>query len=185
MAKTKHINQRNKTNVTKEKQRAQRKNPNRRKKVQGVGYRLFLLQKALENGIQKFYTRNINTNKIEPLLSDERTKINRFYETIKKEKPKQATVNHIKKEQYNNKIPIPTIDRYLNFLALEQLTKGREEVSTIGEKIRNSTRTLQNRKRNNRNPRKNNKHTRTKNQKTRVRPEDQTKRLYQKFSNPK
>jgi len=105
------------------------------KKVQEAGYRLFLLQKALENDIQKFYTRNIKTKKIEPLLSDEQTKINRFYETIKKEKPEQATVNHIKKEQYNNKIPIPTIDRYLNFLALEQLTKGREEITTIGEKI--------------------------------------------------
>lgn len=94
------------------------------KKVQGIGYRIFLLEKALENGIEKIYARNVNKDKVELFVSDEEDKVNKFYEVIGKERPEYASV---KKEPYENKIPIPTIDRYFQFLTLEQLSRGREE----------------------------------------------------------
>lgn len=104
-------------------------------KVQGVGYRIFLLQKALESGIDKIYARNINVNKVEVLVSDEEYKIQGFYEVIDKERPKEAKVKNVKKEAYTNKIPIPSIDRYLQFLTVEQLGTGREEVVKLPDVV--------------------------------------------------
>jgi len=98
------------------------------KTVQQVGYRIFLLEKALENGIERIYARNLDKNKVELLLTDEEDKINKFYKVIKTEKPEGATLESIKKKPYDGKVPIPSIDRYFQFLTLEQLTKGREEV---------------------------------------------------------
>ncbi len=98
------------------------------KKVQGVGYRLFLLEKAMETGIEKIYARNIDRNKVELLVSDEEEKVESFYQKISSEVPKEAKVESIKKEPYDGKTPIPSIDRYFHFLTLEQLSRGREEV---------------------------------------------------------
>jgi acylphosphatase len=39
--------------------------------VQGVGYRIFLTQKALESGIDKILPRNIDKDKVEVLVEDE------------------------------------------------------------------------------------------------------------------
>lgn len=97
-------------------------------KVQGVGYRLFLLQKALESGIDRIYIRNIDSDKVELLIHDEESRVESFYKIIRKERPAEAEVSSIDKEPYENKIPIPQIDRYFQFLTLEQLVKGREEV---------------------------------------------------------
>jgi len=98
------------------------------KTVQQVGYRIFLLEKALENGIERIYARNLDKNTVELLLTDEEDKVNKFYEVVKTERPEGAVVEDVKKEPYDGKIPIPSIDRYFQFLTLEQLTKGREEV---------------------------------------------------------
>jgi len=70
------------------------------KKVQGVGYRMFLLERALLKGIGRLYARNIDENKVELLVSDEEPKVNDFYEAISSEKPKDAEVTNIKKEPY-------------------------------------------------------------------------------------
>jgi len=56
------------------------------KRVQQIGYRIFLLEKALENGIERIYARNFNRNKIELLLADEEDKVNNFYEILEKER---------------------------------------------------------------------------------------------------
>jgi acylphosphatase len=98
------------------------------KKVQKMGYRIFLLEKALENGIENVYARNIDRDKVEILLSDEKDKIEKFYEVIRSEKPSGALVKHIRKQPYDGKTPIPPINRYFQFLTLEQLSMGREEV---------------------------------------------------------
>jgi acylphosphatase len=111
-------------------------------KVQEVGYRIFLLEKALENGIKRIYTRNLDKNKVELLLSDEKDKINSFYEVVKKEKPKGAIVKDVKKEPYDNKIPIPPIDRYFQFLTLEQLSRGREEIIKLPEFVSRTIETV-------------------------------------------
>lgn len=97
-------------------------------KVQEVGYRIFLLEKALENDIDRIYARNINDNKVELLLSDDKDKVNNFYNVVKKERFRGAIVKDVKKEPYDGKIPIPPIERYFQFLTLEQLSRGREEV---------------------------------------------------------
>jgi acylphosphatase len=104
-------------------------------KVQGVGYRLFLLEKAMESGIEKIYVRNIDKDKVELLVSDEEDKVKSFYEKIYSEFPKEAKVRSVKEEPYNGKIPIPSIDRYFHFLTLEQLSRGREEVVKIPKGI--------------------------------------------------
>lgn len=98
------------------------------KKVQEIGYRIFLLEKALESNIEKIYVRNLDKNKVDLLVSDEEAKINNFFRVIKKEKPAGAIIKNVRKEPYDGKIPIPSIDRYFQFLTLEQLSRGREEV---------------------------------------------------------
>jgi acylphosphatase len=104
-------------------------------KVQGVGYRLFLLEKAMESGIEKIYVRNMDKDKVELLVSDEEDKVKSFYEKIYSEFPKEAKVRSIKEELYDGKIPTPSIDRYFQFLTLEQLSKGREKVVKIPKGI--------------------------------------------------
>lgn len=104
-------------------------------KVQAVGYRLFLLEKAMESGIEKIYVRNVDKNKVELLVSDEEDNVKSFYEKIRLEFPKEAKVKSVKEEPYNGKIPIPNMDRYFHFLTLEQLSKGREEVIKIPKTI--------------------------------------------------
>lgn len=97
-------------------------------KVQEIGYRIFLLEKALESNIENIYIRNLDKDKVELFISDQQSKINNFYEVVKKEKPSAAIIKNVRKEPYEGKIPIPSIDRYFQFLTLEQLSKGREEV---------------------------------------------------------
>lgn len=112
------------------------------KTVQQVGYRIFLLEKALENGIERIYARNLDKNKVELLLTDEEDKINKFYEVVKIERPEGAAVENVKKEPYDGKIPIPSIDRYFQFLTLEQLTKGREEVVKLPAFVESAIQTV-------------------------------------------
>jgi len=97
-------------------------------KVHEIGYRIFLLEKALESNLEKIYARNLDKDKIELLISDEKDKINNIYGVVKRERPSGAVVKDVKRERYEGKIPIPSIDRYFQFLTLEQLSRGREEV---------------------------------------------------------
>jgi len=105
------------------------------KRVQGVGYRIFLLEKALLKGIGRLYARNIDENRVELLVSDEEPKVNDFYEVISSEKPKDVEVANIRKEPYEDAVSIPPIDRYFQFLTLEQLGRGREEVVGLPETL--------------------------------------------------
>lgn len=104
-------------------------------RVQEVGYRMFLLEKALENGVERILARNLDKNEVELLLRDQKPKIDRFYEIIKSEKPESATVKDIKKEPYRGKTPIPRIERYFQFLTLEQLSRGRDEILRFPELV--------------------------------------------------
>jgi len=97
-------------------------------KVQEIGYRIFLLEKALESNIEKIHIRNLDKNKVDLLISDDEDKIRNFYGVVQKERPSGAIIKDVRREPYEGKIPIPSIDRYFQFLTLEQLSKGREEV---------------------------------------------------------
>jgi len=100
--------------------------------VQGVGYRIFLTQKALESGIDKILPRNIDKDKVEVLVEDEESKVNKFYETVEKERP---VPSKMKIEPYKNEIPLPTIDRYLSYLTAEQLVQGRQQIVELPDKV--------------------------------------------------
>ncbi|MDI6905804.1 MAG: acylphosphatase [Candidatus Bathyarchaeia archaeon] len=101
-------------------------------KVQGVGYRIFLTQKALESGIDKILPRNIDKDKVEVLVEDDESKVNKFYETVKKERP---VPSKMKREPYEDEIPVPTIDRYLSYLTAEQLVQGRQQIAELPDKV--------------------------------------------------
>ena len=60
------------------------------KKVQGVGYRIFLLRKAFESDIKNIYTRNIDADKVEVLVRDKEYKVNRLYEALEKREAKRS-----------------------------------------------------------------------------------------------
>ena len=103
-------------------------------KVQQVGYRLFLLEKALESGFERIYIKNLDADKVVILLSDkeeEEERINSFYQVVSKERPKDALVKDVKSEPYEGKIPTLPIDRYIQYLNLEQLIKGREDIAAL------------------------------------------------------
>lgn len=100
-------------------------------KVQEIGYRIFLLEKALENGISNIYAKNLSNDKVELLIDDHENKIEQLYKIILNERPEGAIVDAIKKEPYNGDTLIPPIDRYFQFLTLEQMSRGREEIIKI------------------------------------------------------
>jgi acylphosphatase len=97
-------------------------------KVQEMGYRIFLLEKALRNDIKNIYVQNINEDSVELLLDDNEEKINNYYQVINQEKPKEAVVKSITKEPYSGDAPVSPIEKYFQLLTLEQLSKGREEI---------------------------------------------------------
>ena len=104
-------------------------------KITEVGYRLFLLEKALENGLTKFYARNIDNKHVEILLDDEDDAVDNFYQSIKVEKPEEAEVLDVKQESYSGNIPIPPIETYFQYLTFEQLTKGREDIGKLDKHL--------------------------------------------------
>ncbi len=105
------------------------------KKVQGVGYRLFLLEKALEYSISHFYARNIDNNIVEIFIQNEKSRVDDFYKIIKKKKPEDALIDNISKEPYEGDLSIPSIEKYYQHLTLEQISRGREEIVSMPELI--------------------------------------------------
>ncbi|OGD47192.1 hypothetical protein A3K69_02850 [Candidatus Bathyarchaeota archaeon RBG_16_57_9] len=97
-------------------------------KVQEIGYRIFLLEKALENGVGNIYSRNVDRDKVELLVDDEEERLERFYHVVLNERPEGSSVDTIKREPYSGNMLIPPIDRYFQFLTLEQMSRGREEI---------------------------------------------------------
>lgn len=100
-------------------------------KVQEIGYRIFLLRQAMLYGVERIYANNLGKDKVEVLLSDKKDKVKNFYEVIRRERPPDAKVKDVKEEPYQGGNSIPPIDRYFQFLNLEQLSKGREEILQI------------------------------------------------------
>lgn len=104
--------------------------------VQRVGYRLFLAQQALLTGIEHFYAFNIDEKKVLVLLNSDQQKVDRFYEIINKEKPSGVVPKNIAKEPYEGDVDVPSIDRYLSLLSVDQLIQGRDGIVALGTEMK-------------------------------------------------
>lgn len=105
------------------------------KKVHDVGYRVFLLQKSLELGFQRFNARNrvhdgdqqvIVQFEGEPEIADA------FRSVIREEHPAGAEVSGISFENYAGYVI--SINDYMHVIQIEQLSKGIPAIISIDKK---------------------------------------------------
>ncbi|MDO9097943.1 MAG: acylphosphatase [Candidatus Methanoperedens sp.] len=90
-----------------------------------IGYRVFLLNNALNFGIDRFNAYNVEekgTPAVFVLLESEEHIINDFYSYIKENIPAYAQVSDFRIEDFRGNVM--EIDRYLHLIQVEQLNKG-------------------------------------------------------------
>jgi len=97
------------------------------RRVQDVGYRLFLLSKA--HSLKGFEAANIGEDLIILIEGDEPT-VNRFIQIVKSEKPPLAEVSEVIVEGYDGEVM--DVREYREQLSLEQLVK----IATVGVEMR-------------------------------------------------
>jgi len=93
-------------------------------KVHNVGYRSFLLDLADSLLIERFDARNVTIEgkqAVVVLVEGRDEMLNRFVETIKKEKPENAIVEEIRVEEFKGFVR--PIDSYRQSLRVNQLNK--------------------------------------------------------------
>jgi len=103
--------------------------------VQGVGYRVFLLQKALGYGIQRFDARNeMNHEKQQVIVhaEGETAMIEEFCSSIRSESPPDVIISDISFQEYTGYV-ISIID-YMHMIQVEQLSKGIPAIISIDKK---------------------------------------------------
>ena len=103
--------------------------------VHGVGYRVFLLQKALGNGILKFNARNEMSNEKQQVIvqaEGEPAIIEEFCSILRRESPPDAIISDISFLEYAGYV-IGIID-YMHLLQVEQLSKGIPAIISIDKK---------------------------------------------------
>lgn len=94
-------------------------------KVQDVGYRVFLLQNALEYGIQRFNARNEMSNEKQQVIvraEGDPAMIDEFSSLIHTESPPDAIISDISFQEYTGFV-MSIID-YMHLVQIEQLSKG-------------------------------------------------------------
>jgi len=97
------------------------------RRVQDVGYRLFLLSKA--HSLKGFEASNVGEDLIVLVEGDENI-VNRFVQTVKTEKPPSADVSEVVVEGYGGEVM--DVREYREQLSLEQLVK----IATVGVEMR-------------------------------------------------
>jgi acylphosphatase len=97
------------------------------KRVQDVGYRLFLLSRA--RSLKGFEASNIGEDLI-LLIEGEEDSVKRFTQTVKAEKPPLAEVSEVLVEGYDGEVM--EVKEYREQLSLEQLVK----IATVGVEMR-------------------------------------------------
>jgi acylphosphatase len=107
----------------------------RGKRVQYVGYRLFLLSKA--HGLKGFEASNLGEELIVLVEGDENI-VNRFVQIVKSEKPPSADVSEVVVEGYGGEVM--DVKEYRQQLSLEQLAK----IATVGVEMRDDIKTMLN-----------------------------------------
>jgi acylphosphatase len=99
----------------------------RGKRVQDVGYRLFLLSKA--HSLKGFEASNLGEELIVLVEGDENF-VERFVQIVKSEKPPSAEVSEVVVEGYGGEVM--NVKEYREQLSLEQLVK----IATVGVEMR-------------------------------------------------
>ena len=101
-------------------------------KVHDVGYRIFLLQKALGYGILRFDARNEVSHKKQQVIvraEGEPAMIEEFCSFIRSEAPPDAIISDISFQEYTGYVT-STID-YMHLIQVEQLSKGILQLSAL------------------------------------------------------
>ena len=104
-------------------------------KVHDVGYRVFLLRKALELGMERFNAYNTKENGGQIVISyidGDIDQILTFQDYVKNNKPEKADVSDIIFEDYDGYI-IGIVD-YMHLIQVEQLSKGIPAIISIDQK---------------------------------------------------
>lgn len=102
------------------------------KKVHDVGYRVFLLQRSLELGFQRFNARNRVQNgdqQVAVQYEGEPGIVDAFSSVIQEEHPRDADVSDITFEPYEGYVI--SITDYMHMIQIEQLSKGIPAVISI------------------------------------------------------
>lgn len=102
------------------------------KKVHDIGYRVFLLQRSLELGFQRFNARNRVQNGDQQVVvqyEGEPGIVDAFSSVIQEEHPRDADVSDITFEPYEGYVI--SITDYMHMIQIEQLSKGIPAVISI------------------------------------------------------
>jgi len=97
------------------------------RRVQDVGYRLFLLSRA--HNLKGFEAANVGADLIVLIEGDENS-VNRFVQIVKSEKPPSAEASEVVVEGYDGEVM--GVREYREQLSLEQLAK----IATVGVEMR-------------------------------------------------
>jgi len=103
--------------------------------IHGVGYRIFLLQKALGYGILRFDARNEVSHEKQKVIvraEGEPAMIEAFRSFIRSESPPEANISDISFQEYSGYV-ISIID-YMHLIQVEQLSKGIPAIISIDKK---------------------------------------------------
>lgn len=105
------------------------------RRVHDVGYRVFLLQRALETGFQRFSARNRVQNgagQVVVQYEGEPGQVDALSSIIREEYPPDADVSDIAFEPYEGYVVAVT--DYLHIIQIEQLSKGIPAILSIDKK---------------------------------------------------
>ncbi|MDP2767969.1 MAG: acylphosphatase [Candidatus Methanoperedens sp.] len=104
-------------------------------RVHEVGYRVFLLRKALELGVERFNAYNTKENGSQVLvafLDGDKDQIAAFQEFARENKPENAEVSDRIFEEYEGYV-LSIVD-YMHLIQVEQLSKGIPAILSIDRK---------------------------------------------------
>lgn len=105
------------------------------KKVHDVGYRVFLLEKSLELGFQRFNARNQvqdNGQQVIVQYEGEPERVETFSAVVRKEHPPDADISDIAFEPYEGHVI--SITDYMHMIQIAQLSKGIPAIISIDKK---------------------------------------------------
>ena len=104
-------------------------------KVHDVGYRVFLLRKALELGMGRFNAYNTKVNGVQVLISfldGDSDQISTFQNYVQNNRPENADISDIIFEDYAGHV-IGIVD-YMHLIQVEQLSRGIPAIISIDQK---------------------------------------------------